>query len=114
MTHHMMKTSNLTIPDQSLPGSTRIVPSTVHQDGGVKHAAGVSSKICEIDNIMGTWNTRTLRASGKPQELTHEMDRYRWNILGLCEMRWKNFGKTATEEGHKVFFSWISCSQGHC
>ncbi len=27
------------------------------------------------------------------------MDRYRWNILGLCEMRWKNFGETTTEEG---------------
>ena len=33
------------------------------------------------------------------------MERYRWNILGLCEMRWKNFGETTTEEGHKVFFS---------
>ena len=33
------------------------------------------------------------------------MDRYRWNILGLFEMGWKNFGKTTTEEGHKVFFS---------
>ena len=33
------------------------------------------------------------------------MDRYRWNILGHCEMRWKNFGETTTEEGHKVFFS---------
>ena len=33
------------------------------------------------------------------------MDRYRWNILGFCEMRWKNFGKTTTEEGHEVFFS---------
>ena len=32
------------------------------------------------------------------------MDRYRQNILGFCEMRWKNFGET-TEEGHKVFFS---------
>ena len=56
MTHHMMKTSNHTIPD---------------------------------------WL--------KLQELTHEMDRYRWNILGLCEMRWKNFCETTTEEGHKVF-----------
>ena len=36
---------------------------------------------------------------------THEMDRYRWNILRLCEMNWKNFGETTTEEGHKVFFS---------
>ena len=26
------------------------------------------------------------------------------NILGLCgEMKWKNFGKTTTEEGHMVF-----------
>ena len=47
----------------------------------------------------------TPRAAGKLQELTHKMDRYRWNILGLCEMRWKNFGETTTEEGHKVFFS---------
>ena len=33
------------------------------------------------------------------------MDRYRWYILGLCEMRWKNFGETTTEEGHKIFFT---------
>ena len=46
-----------------------------------------------------------LRAAGKLQELTHEMDRCRWNILGLCEMRWKNFGGTTTEERHKAFFS---------
>ena len=32
------------------------------------------------------------------------MDRYRWSILGLCEMRSKNFGETTTEEGRKVFF----------
>ena len=47
----------------------------------------------------------TLRTAGKLQELTHEMDRYRWSIHGLCEMRWKNFGETTTEEGHKVFLS---------
>ena len=101
-----MTPSNHTIPDRSPPGSTRTAPSAGHQDGGVKCATGASSKIRGRDNItIGTWNTRTLRAAGKLQELTHEMDRYRWNILGLCEMRWKNFGETTTEEGHKVFFS---------
>ena len=89
----MMKTSNHTIPDRSPPGSTRTAPSAVHPD-----STGASSKI-------GTWNTKAIRAAGPPQELTHEMDRYRWNILGLCEMRWKNVGETTTEEGHKVFFS---------
>ena len=38
-------------------------------------------------------------------ELTHEMDIYKWNILRLYEMRWKNLGKTTTEEEHRVFFS---------
>ena len=33
------------------------------------------------------------------------MDRYRWNILGLCEIRWKTFGEATTEEGHEIFFS---------
>ena len=71
---------------------TRPAPSAVLQDGGVKYATGASSKIRGRDNFtIGTWNTRTLRVAGKLQELTHEMDRYRWNILGLCEMRWKNF-----------------------
>ena len=100
-THHAMTTHNHSIPDRSPPGSTRTAPSTVHQDGGVKCATGASSKIRVRDNItIGTWNTRTLRAAGKLPELTHEMDRYRWSIHGLCEMRWKNFDETTTEEGH--------------
>ena len=96
-----MKTSSHAIPDRSPPGSTRTAPSAVHQ----KCATGASPKIRGRDNItIGTWNTRTLRAAGKLQQQAHEMDRYRWNILGLREMRRKNFGETTTEEGHKVFF----------
>ena len=33
------------------------------------------------------------------------MGRYYWNIVGLCEMRWKNFGEMSTDDGHKVYFS---------
>ena len=102
MTHHARSTHNHTIPDRSPSGSTRTAPSAVHRDR-VKYAIGASSKIRGRDITIGTWNTRTLRAAGKLQEVTHEMDRYRWNILGLCEMRWTNFGETTTEEGHKVF-----------
>ena len=101
-----MTTHNHTMSNRSPPGSTRTAPSAVLQEGVFKYATGASSKIRGRDDItIGTWNTRTLRAAGKLQELTHEMDRYRWNILGLYEMRWKNFGETTTEEGHKVFFS---------
>ena len=89
-----MTTHNHTIPDRSPPGSTGTAPSAVHQDGGVKYATGASWKIRGRDNItIGAWNTRTLRAARKLQELPHEMDRYRWNNLGLCEKKWKNFGE---------------------
>ena len=107
VTHHAMKTSNHTIPGRSPPGSTRTASSAVHQDGDVKYATGASSKICGRDNItIRTWDTRILRTAGKLQELTHEMDRNRWNILGLCKMRRKNLGETTTDEGHKVFLQW--------
>ena len=106
VSHHDITTNNQTIPDRSPLGSKRTAPSAVHQNGGVKHATGAPSKIRGRDNtITDTWNTRLLRAAGKFQELAHEMDRYRWNILGLCEMRWKNFGETTTVERHKVFCS---------
>ena len=74
----MTETSNNTILDRSPPALTRTAPAAVHPDGGVKHATGASSKILGNHNIsIGTWNTRTPRAAGKLQELTHKMDRNR-------------------------------------
>ena len=33
------------------------------------------------------------------------MENYKWNVLGISEMRWKNFGEQTTIEGHKLYFS---------
>ena len=54
---------------------------------------------------QGIWIARTLRAAGNLQELTHEMDRYRLNILGLCEMRW-NFRRSQDFIYQTI---WVSC-----
>ena len=54
---------------------------------------------------IGTWNVRTLYACGKIYELTHELSRYHWDIIGLCEVRWTGFGETSTDEGHRLWFS---------
>ena len=50
--------------------------------------------------IIGTWNVRTLKQSGKIELLVNEMDRVNWNTLGISEMRWKGIGQTVTEDGH--------------
>ena len=43
--------------------------------------------------------------AGKLEELTHGMDMYHWNILGLWEMRRKKFGEMSTDIRRKVYFS---------
>ena len=99
-------TTDYTIPDRSSPWSARTAPVITHQGEGVKWASDDNNKLRTRSNInIGTWNVRTLRPPGKLEELTHEMRRYRWNVLGLCEVRWKNSGETATQDGHKLYFS---------
>ena len=56
------------------------------------------------DIAIATWNVRTVSSAGKVQELLHEMDRYKWTILGLCKMRWKKSGEIPTDGSHRVYF----------
>ena len=106
----MMRTTRLnSIPDRSSPGSTRTAPPVAHQ--------GVRGEKCATDEgkkrtirarkntTIGTWNVRTLRTTGKAEELAHEMGNYEWHVIGLCEVRWKNMGETSTQDGHKIYFS---------
>lgn len=96
------------MPDRSGPGS----PTTAHpigglQGGGDKCATGTKPtiKLPTHGITIGTWNVRTLHQCGKVKELTHELKRYRWDIVGLAEVRWTGFGETTTDEGHKIWFS---------
>ena len=40
--------------------------------------------------------------SGKVKELIYEMERYKWNVIGLGETRWTGAGEITTDEGHKL------------
>ena len=103
-----MTTKKNAIPARSSPGLPRTAPPAGHQGRtGEKCATGgTNCKIRARSNItIGTWNVRTLREDGKLEELEHEMKRYKWNILGLCESRLRKAGEKSTEEGHRLFWS---------
>ena len=102
-----MNTDPQYIPARPSPGLPRAAPTVSDRGGGGKYATGqTTNRINARKNItIGTWNVRSLRQTGKLKELTHEMNNYKWDILGLCEMRWKNFGETSTDEGHMIYFS---------
>ncbi|XP_068229463.1 craniofacial development protein 2-like [Palaemon carinicauda] len=104
----MDTTKKDTIPARSSPGSTRTMPSVAHQGGRDKCTTGATSppKIRGRDNVtIATWNVRTPAQTGKLQELTHELEKYTWHVVGLCEVRWKNHGEHLTEESHVLYHS---------
>ena len=108
----MKTTTRMTIPDRPQTGSPRTASSAARQGRCDKCATGAKLRGRKIITI-GTWNVRTLRPEGKVEELIHEMDRYRLNLLGLCEMRWKDSGETTTGEGHKLYYSGVERSHIH-
>ena len=93
-------------PRCPVTGITMTAPTVRHWDVGDKYSTGVPKikKIRCRENIsVGTCTVRTLRPAEKLKQLTHTINRYHWNIVGLCEMRWKNFGEMSTDDGHKVY-----------
>ena len=102
-----MKRQRRKIPDRPRPGLTTTArPIDSFQDGRDKSTTGVKNTIslANRNTTIGTWNVRTLNACGKIYELTHELKRYRWDVIGLAEVRWTGLGETTTDEGHKIWY----------
>jgi len=105
------------IPERTRLGLTTSVLFTGSPQGGgashqcVKNATGgrkdqqvMNQQIQKQQFMVGTWNVRTLSATGNIKELCHEMKRYIWNILGLAEVRWPGAGEMKMDVGHKVWY----------
>lgn len=108
------------MPDRSGPGITTAAPFFGSSRGdGEKCATGgearakagegggepLKRKVAKEETVIGTWNVRTLKQSGKMEVLVNEMECVKWNILGISEMRWKGIGVGNTEDGHKFWYS---------
>ena len=99
--------------DNTQPYNTGSVAARVNKDRAFRRTPGRRCQVCYWciieDSRKRQHHHRHLEHKDtkncRETSGTNTRNRYRWNILGLCEMRWKNFGETTTEEGHKVFFS---------
>ncbi|CAF4143408.1 unnamed protein product, partial [Rotaria magnacalcarata] len=65
-------------------------------------------KIMKNTFTVGTWNVRTLWAAGKLDLLRHEMNRYRYDIIGISEVRWTGKGETSRGD-----FIWSGENNNH-
>ncbi|XP_024877185.1 uncharacterized protein LOC112458024 [Temnothorax curvispinosus] len=62
---------------------------------------------------FGTWNIRTMLETSRLAQVIHEMDRYRLQVLGLCETRWSEQGEHITSDGHMLLFSGKPTNEPH-
>src|SRR5678816_491143 len=59
---------------------------------------------CRERMHVGTWNVKTLYATGQLDILLHQMKEINWSILGLSEVRWTGEGIIDKEE-YKIIYS---------
>ena len=86
------------MPDRPRPRLTTTALSINNiQDGNDKSTTGYSIKLPKNITSIGTWNVRTLNITGKIEELTNELSRYKWDIVGLSETRLSGCRRTNEE-----------------
>ena len=93
----MKNTNNTLIPDRSLSGLTMARGWT----GDVSDKYDTDAK--KIKKIRGNWNmhSKSLRPTGNLTSWLMQMTSI--TGLGCCEMRWKSFGKTSTDDRNKIY-----------
>ncbi len=63
----------------------------------MKHTTGNTQRLKLFKNTLtvGTWNVQTLWAAGKLELLRNEMKHFRYDIIGISEVRWIGKGETS-------------------
>ncbi|XP_068717264.1 craniofacial development protein 2-like [Montipora capricornis] len=54
---------------------------------------------------VGNWNVRTMFQTGKAGQVSREMKRYKIDILGIIECRWRGSGKSKLNTGEVIIYS---------
>ena len=111
-----MTTRKDNIAARSSPGLPRTAPSITHQGRDVKCTTGVPDKMIRArsNSIIGAWNVRTPKYTGKLEELEHEWTRNNWNILGLYESRLLKAGEKSAQEGRRLYWSGLEDAREQC
>ncbi|XP_039290728.1 craniofacial development protein 2-like [Nilaparvata lugens] len=74
--------------------------SPIGSPGGAVANQNMKARLKSVK--IGTWNARSLFASGKLENVVKEMSRLSINILGISDVRWPGSGKCGTNNG--VFY----------
>ena len=87
------------MPYRPRPGLTTTALSIDNiQNGKYKSTTGYLIRLPKTITSIGIWSVRILNRTGKIEELTNELSRYKWDIIGLGETRLNGSGELTTNE----------------
>lgn len=96
-----------TKPWPSVPSSSG---ATTYCSGGIGNGAEGAKNLwiktgCNWKLHIGTYNARTLSSDSRTTEFETELTKIKFDIIGICETRWKGEGCiTLKESGHNVYY----------
>ena len=95
---------------QSATTSSTTASATTTQTINLVTANATINKLNITKDIftVGTWNVKTLWATGKLELLRNEMKRYKYEVIGISEVRWTRKGETSSGD-----FIWSGESSTH-
>ena len=102
----MKQHSNKSIPARRTPGQTSSAPAVTHRNTGEKSTTDgrtLDHHRAKDKIVIGTWNVETLWRDGRLEELCHELKDYKWNVIGLSEVRKVGFGETKSDDNHTLY-----------
>ena len=77
---------------------------SVSQQQGTFDRNPVTACNLRMKTRIATWNVRTMNQPGKLECITREAIRFKLDVFGLSEVRWKNSGRFTTDE-HVMIYS---------
>ena len=88
--------------------ATRTIPPTTTTNVAIATSGMEKLKMAKEVFTVGTWNVRTLWAAAKLELLRNEMKRYKYDVIGVSEVRWTGIGETSNGD-----FIWFGENSTH-
>ncbi|RUS68761.1 hypothetical protein EGW08_023476 [Elysia chlorotica] len=67
---------------------------------------------CKLRMKIATWNVKTMAQKGKLENIKQEMERLKWNVLGISEARWKGAGMIKSGNHYIVYSGGMTHERG--
>lgn len=102
MTNFKTQTQIPQVGRNRYPQSHTGQPVCPKDSGGDKDS--LNKERCHTNLYVATYNARSTASEGRMEELTYELNKIKWDVLGISETRKRGEGSIKLASGHTLFY----------